>query len=129
MQHFYEILWTVIGTIASGLATWLVVVITNWLNKKVKDEKASKVMTEVVSLIGTVVMKVSQTFVDSMKKAGKFDEEAAKAAKKAAIEEIKHQLTVEQRATIESIYADVEAWISSMVEAQVYSLSGHGFSE
>lgn len=124
MEHFYEILWTVVGTIASGLATWLVVVITNWLNKKIKDEKLAKIMTTITELIFNVVQETMQVYVNTMKSQGSFDEKAQQAAKQAAIEKIKRELTIEQKECIAGITSDVEAWISTKIESAIYQLKG-----
>ena len=122
MDHFYEILWGIIGTIGSGLATWLVVVITNWLNSKIKDKKLAKIASDIATIITKVVQRVFQTYVQTLKDNNSFKLDNQRAAKIAAINEIKNQLTVEQAEYIASITKDVEEWISTQIEACIYTL-------
>lgn len=122
MEHFYEILWTCVGTLLTGICTWLAVVITNWLNKKMKDKQAAKILSDITILIMSVIQETYQIYVQSLKDQGKFDAEAQSKAKDAAVAKIKSMLTVEQRDFIASITGDVEAWISTKIESAIYQL-------
>lgn len=122
MEHFYEIFWSILGTIGSGLAAWLVVVITNWLNRKIKDKKLAKLMSDITTLIITVVQHTYQVYVESLKQAGTFGKIEQQAAKAAAMAEIERQLTVEQKEYIATIADNVKEWISMQIEAAIYSL-------
>ena len=122
MEHFYEILWTCVGTLLTGVCTWLAVVITNWLNKKMKDKQAAKILSDVTTLIMNIIQETYQIYVQSLKDQGKFDSEAQSKAKDAAVAKIKSMLTVEQRDFIASITSDVEAWISTKIESAIYQL-------
>lgn len=122
MEHFYEILWGIIGTIGSGLAAWLVVVITNWLNSKIKDKKLAKIATDIFTLIMTVVQRTYQVYVEALKARNAFGTQEQQNAKDAAINEIKQQLTVEQKEYIASISTNIEEWIGMQIEAVIYQL-------
>lgn len=122
MEHFYEFLWAILGTIGSGLATWLVIVITNFFNKKIKDKKLANILTSITTLIIKVVQKAYQTTIEALKKEGKFDKEAQQHAKDAAIAEITNQLTVEQKDYIESLGVDIKEWLSLQIESTIYQL-------
>ena len=122
MENFNQIILTVIATVCTGLASWLVIVITNWINKKVKDEKLAKILTAITKLIMDVVQKAMQTTVDTLKKQGKFTAKAAAEVKEKVVAEIIAQLTVEQAEYIRSITDDIKVWISSQVEVMVYQL-------
>ena len=100
MEQFWVVFWGIIGTIGTGLATWLTAFVVSWLNQKIKDKKLARWASEVSMIIFNAVQCVFQEFVDSMKKAGKFDEAAAKEAKARALAIIKGQLTEELRAYI-----------------------------
>ena len=73
MEQFYAILWTAVGILITGLASWLSVVLTNFLNSKIKDKKIAKITTELTNIIFNSVTYVTQTYVDTLKKNGKFD--------------------------------------------------------
>lgn len=122
MEHFYEILWTAVGTVLTGLSTWLVVVITNWLNKKMSDKKAAKILSDIVMLITNIIQETYQIYVEALKTDGKFDMKNQAAAKDAALKKIKAQLTEEQKEYIQSITSDAEAWLSTKIEAIIYQL-------
>lgn len=122
MEHFYEILWGIVGTIASGLATWLVFAITSWLNSKIKDKKAAKMMSDILNIINIVIQKLLQITVDDLKKHNKFDKEAQERIKAEAVTEIKKLLTEEQADYIKTIATDVDEWLNAQIETTVRML-------
>ena len=63
-----------LGIIISGLCSWLVVVLTGLLNSKIKDKKLAKITTALTTIILNSVQQVFQTYVDTLKKEGKFVE-------------------------------------------------------
>ena len=81
LSAFWPILWSIIGIILSGLATWLTTFVVGLLNQKIKDKKLARWSSELFTIIMSAVQTVFQSFVDTMKKAGKFDESAQKEAK------------------------------------------------
>lgn len=122
MEQFWTILWGIIGTIGAGLATWLTTVIVGWLNSKIKDQKLAKWSTAVTTIIFNAVQTVFQEFVDTMKKAGKFDAEAAKEAKERAYKIITGELTEDLRKYIEDNFGDMKEWIMNQIESAIYQL-------
>lgn len=42
LNQFYAILWSIIGTIGTGLATWLTALLVDFLNQKIKDKKIAR---------------------------------------------------------------------------------------
>lgn len=122
MENFYQILWTILGAAGTALATWLVAVITNWINKKIKDKKLAQILSSITVLVTTVVQKTFQVYVETLKENGKFDIDAQHAAKSAAIAEIERQLTVEQREYILSISTTIREWLDLQIEAVIYQL-------
>lgn len=65
------------------------------------------------------MLTVNQTYVDSLKKQGKFDEEAAKTAKQMAIDKAKALITEDSKAAIETLYSDFEAYLNDAIEELV----------
>lgn len=122
MEHFYEILWSLLAVAGTALTTWLVATITNWLNKKIKDKKLADIMTSLTTLVMTVVEKTYQTVVQTLKEQNSFDKHAQELIKANAVNEIKRQLTVEQKEYIDSLGMKVEEWISLQIEAMIYQL-------
>ena len=81
MEQFWVVFWGVVGTIATGLATWLTTMVVSWLNQKIKDKKLARWSSELFTIIMGAVQTVMQEFVSVMKKEGKFDEKAQAEAK------------------------------------------------
>lgn len=79
----------------------------------------SKTLEETISLIQTVVDMVSQTYVDDLKKEGKFTKECQKEALTKAIMEVRNLLSVESVDILESVYNDLDAWIETQIESYI----------
>ena len=122
MSQFWIIFWSIIGTVGTGLATWLTTFIVGLLNQKIKDKKLARWMSELTQIIMSAVQTVFQEFVDTMKKAGKFDAAAAKEAKDRAYAIIVGQLTPELKSYIEDNFGDMKDYIMNQIEAMIYQL-------
>lgn len=122
MEHFYEILWSIVGAVGMGLATWLTSFIVGWLNQKIKDKKLARWSTALFEIIMNAVKTVFQEFVDVLKKAGKFDEAAQKEAKEKAYNIIVSQLTPELKKYIEDNFGDMKEYLLNQIEAMIYQL-------
>lgn len=118
----WNIIWSVVGIVATGLVSWATTALVAWLNTKIKNEKAAKWASDLTSIVSNAVLSVTQTFVDTMKKAGKFDEAAAKEAKEKALSIIMGQLTPELKDYIASNFGDMTEYLGNLVEATVQSL-------
>ena len=70
-------------------------------------------------IITDAVKYVSQTYVDSLKKAGAFTKEAQVEAKEKCIERIKSLLSTEGRAYLAKIYKNLDIYIDTKLEAAV----------
>ena len=121
-QEAWTILWSALGTIVTALVTWASATLIVWLNKKIKDRDLARWSTAIAEIIFNAVQSVQQTFVDTMKKAGKFDEAAAKEAKEKAMAIIKSQLTEELRKYITDNFGDMEAWLTVQIESIIHQM-------
>ena len=122
MNEVWKIILSAIGILVTGLMTWLVAVITNWFNSKIKDKKVAKFMSDITEIVFNGVSCVFQTFVDSLKKANKFDKQAQEEAKQKAFTIIMTQLTPELQEYIQSNFGDVQTYIMNRIESTIYSL-------
>ena len=68
-------------------------------------------------IITKAVITVSQTYVDSLKKSGKFDKEAQVKAKKYATEIAKNLISTEGKKAIKTIYKDYDNYVDSVIES------------
>lgn len=122
MTYFWEILWGVVGTVVTGLATWLTTRLVAWLNTKIKDQKAAKIATDLANIIMSAVQAVSQSFVDTLKKNGKFDEAAQKEAKEKAYNIIMGELTEELKEYVLANFGDIKEYVMNQIEAMLFIL-------
>ena len=122
MEQFYAILWSAVGIIITGIAGWLVAVITSFFNSKIKDKKLAKMASDITTIIVNAVSSVFQSFVDTLKKNGKFDEKAQIEAKEKALTIINSQLTEELKQYIQDNFGDIQEYLMNRIEAVIYSL-------
>ena len=122
MTAFWPIFWGIIGTIGTGLATWLTTFLVGLLNQKIKDKKLARWSSEITTIIMSAVQTVFQEFVDVMKKAGTWNADAAKEAKERAYKIIMAQLTPELQNYITDNFGDMKDWIMNQIESMIYQL-------
>jgi len=117
-EWFTNLLTAVALAVGAGLST-LIGLFFNNLAKKFKNEKALKVISLVEDLIKDVVLTVQQTFVESLKKEGKFDEKAQKEALEKAFDFVLANLTKEAKEVLDEVYGDFEQWILIQIESAI----------
>lgn len=117
-EWFTNLLTAVALAVGAGLST-LIGLFFNNLAKKFKNEKALKVISLVEDLIKDVVLTVQQTFVESLKAEGKFDEKAQKEALRKAFDLILANLTKEAKEVLDEVYGDFEQWILIQIESAI----------
>ena len=121
-EQISEIIWSVVGIIVTGLASYIVVLITNFINSKIKDKKLASLATSLVNIVLDSVKLVYQTSVETLKKDGLFNKEAQAKAKEDALKIIKSKLTPELEAYVLTQGPDIELYLADMIEAQLYNL-------
>ena len=119
---FWPVFWGIIGTIGTGLATWLTTFIVGWFNQKIKDKKLARWSSEVFQIIMSAVQTVFQSFVDVLKKEGKFGPEQQEEARQRAYNIIVNQLTPELKTYITENFGDMKEYIMNQIEAMIYNL-------
>lgn len=121
-QEVLNIILSAVSIIVTGLASWGVSVLISWMNSKIKDQKLAGYLTSITQIVTDAVMNVFQSFVETLKTNGKFDEAAQKEAKDKALDIIMNQLTPELKDYISSNYGDIKEWISNKIESVIYGL-------
>lgn len=89
------------------------------LDDNKKNADFSNTLGKALEIVSTVVKYVSQTYVDDLKKQGKFDASAQEEALKKAIETIQAQLDEEAKALLIAAYGDLSQWIRIQIEATI----------
>lgn len=121
-EGFWPMLWGIVGAVGLGLATWLTTFVVGLLNQKIKDKKLARWSSELFQIIMSAVQTVFQSFVDTMKKSGQWNEEAAKEAKERAYNIIVSQLSTELRDYITSNFGEMKEYLMNQIEAMIYNL-------
>ena len=118
----YEIFEVCIIPLLGVLTMYIVKFIqkkTEELNSKNENELMNKYLTMLSDTIIDCVIATNQTYVESLKKQGKFDAEAQKAAFEMTYNAVINVLSNEAKDYLTSIYGDLSAYITNMIEAEV----------
>ena len=89
------------------------------ITDKTDSELADKYIKMLTDTITTCVIATNQTYVESLKKQGKFDAEAQKEAFRMTYEALMATLTVEAKEFLAIAYGDMEVYLKTLIEAKV----------
>ena len=104
----------------------LVTYLVKYINTKSKELEAStdnELAKKYISLLSTTitncVIATNQTYVETLKKQGKFDAEAQKEAFNMTLNAVMALLTDEAKRYLSEIYGDLNTYITNQIEATV----------
>lgn len=121
-----EILINTISVIVTVIVIPLITLIgtklVTWINSKINNEKASNMLTTATNAVISAVRTVLQTYVDSLKKEGRFDEASQKLALFKAKDIALSQIGVDVQMYIEDTYRDLDVWLTTQIEATINAL-------
>lgn len=117
-----NILSVVVTTVVLPLISFAGVRLIAFLNAKIKDENARQLLTTATTIVTNSVRLVSQTYVDSLKESGCFNEESHKEAFTKAKNAAISQMSEEVKNYIATTYGDLENWLTTQIESTVYTL-------
>lgn len=95
---------------------------TNETLSKINDENIKNAIFITQDLVSTVVLELSQTMADEMKKKtadGKLSAEDVKTLKSVAIERIEKLMSEKVYSTINEVFGNVENWLNEKIESEV----------
>ena len=84
-----------------------------------EDAQAKKYIAMLDTTITSCVLATTQTYVDSLKKAGKFDVEAQKTAFEMTYNAVLEVLTEDAKNYLTAFYGDLGAYMTNKIEAEV----------
>jgi len=96
--------------------------LTQWLNLKVKDDKAKTLLNRANEIVLDAARTVFQTYVEALKKEGSFDAKAQEVALGKAKAIVLSELTEELKSFVADNYGDLMAWVTNAIEASIYKL-------
>lgn len=89
------------------------------ITDKTENELADKYIQMLTDTITACVIATNQTYVDALKKQGKFDAEAQKEAFNLTFNAVMAVLNDEAKHYLASIYGDLTTYITTRIEAEV----------
>lgn len=125
MAAWLEPVLMAVGVGLAGLIALLFAKLNSWLSAKIKDVKIQNALLAVSEVVQNSVLAVQQTFVDQLKKDGKFDKEAQAKALQEALRLSMSNISAELREQVEVLYPDFEQWIKTMIESVIYQYIPH----
>lgn len=107
-----------LGVLTAYLVKWLHAKETEILDK-VENDTGDKYVAMLFDTIEICVRATTQTYVDSLKKQNAFDAAAQKVAFQMTYDAVTAVLTDEARIYLTNIYGDLNAFITTKIEAEV----------
>ena len=89
------------------------------ITDKTENELADKYIQMLTDTITACIIATNQTYVDALKKQGKFDREAQKYAFDLTFNAVMAVLSDEAKHYLASVYGDLTAYITTRIEAEV----------
>lgn len=96
--------------------------LVSWLSTKIKNEKANKMIKTATEIVVSAVKTVFQTYVDALKKEGKFDKESQILALTKAKGIALSQMTEDVKEFIQTNYGELDLWLTIQIEATINTL-------
>lgn len=113
-----EILTAVVIAVVPILVPYIIKFI-NSMAGKFENEIASKYVDEIANVVSDAVAATSQTYVDTLKAAGKFNEEAHKKAAEMALTACLESLSPNCKEFLDTAYDDITAYLMNKIESEV----------
>ena len=107
-----EILFSVLGVILTGLASWGTTVLIQWFNSKIKNKELAAFATTVLTVVSSAVKATYQSYVEGLKGTDAWTKEAQEKA----------ELTTEALAYIQEQHGDIDKYIKMLIESVLYDL-------
>lgn len=122
MDILAQVFQLVIYPVLSILGVYLVYLITTKIREmkeKSKSELTNKYLNMLNTTISDCVLATTQTYVESLKKEGKFDLEAQKITFTKTYDAVMQILTDDAKKYLTNAVGDLETFITSKIEADV----------
>ncbi len=92
------------------------------INSKIKNSEEAKLLSKATEIVTSAVKSVFQTYVESLKKSGTFNEEAQKTALSKAKDSALSEMNEDVKTYIEDTYGNLDAWLTTEIEALINTL-------
>lgn len=119
-----ELLYVVLIGAIPIVSKYLIQQIEAKKNEILKNDKAEDFQNQIdgaMSLVEKVVDYVSQTYVDTLKKEGKFDAAAQQNAYNKAVEALEKLMDDDMKHVLINVYGDLSTWMKVAIESYIKS--------
>ena len=117
-----QVILGIIGVLITGLGSLLTYII----HKYVKNEKGKTIADSFKQLVMTNVQSTYQTYVEALKKEGKFDKEAQENALSRCVDNVKKTMPDSVKKWLGSNYQDITEVIKQMIESCIKESKDNG---
>lgn len=117
-QIFQVCIIPLLGVLTTFIIKWINVK-SDQIQKNNDNALANKYIQMLTDTINSCVIATNQTYVESLKKQGKFDVEAQKQAFAQTTQAVLTILSQEAKDYLANIYGDLDKYISEKIEASV----------
>ena len=118
-----EILINVLSIIVTAviipLISYLGVRLSTYLNNKIKDESAKRMLNEATQIVLNATRVVFQTYVEALKEKGEFNTDAQLIALGKAKSIALSEMSEDIKDFITKNYGDLTNWITNQIEASI----------
>ena len=119
LAQVFELVIFPVLSIAGVYVTYLISVKIKELKQKTANEIIEKYLAMLDATIQNAVLATTQTYVDSLKKQGKFDAEAQKEAFRLTYDAVMSVLTKDAIEYLNTAIDDFETYVTNKIEADV----------
>lgn len=108
--------------ILSAVGAWVLAKVKTFISTKISNEKLRGLAEAATSIVSSAVKATYQTYVEHIKGTDAWTKEAQKEALQKAIDAAKSQMSADVKAYIEQNFGNLDSWLTSQIEATIYSL-------
>lgn len=120
-----NVLAELISTVARIVVALCIPYVAKLAKDKIHNDRINKYVDKAANVVNQIVDFVNQTYVDGLKKEGKFGREQQKVAFEMSKEYALQLINTEAKNACIEVFGDFELWLNSMIESSVRSSISH----
>lgn len=118
-----EIIINIISVVVTSIVFPLISIagakLIQFINSKIKNNKAADLLTTATTIVINAVRSVFQTYVEALKKEGSFNKDAQIIALNKAKDIALTQMTDEVKNYLVTTYGSLDSWLDTNIEATI----------
>lgn len=127
-----EIIINIISVVVTSIVLPLISIagakLIQFINSKIKNNKAADLLTTATTIVINAVRSVFQTYVEALKKEGSFNKDAQLIALNKAKDIALTQMTDEVKNYLVTTYGSLDSWLDTNIEATINILKNKWYS-